>query len=127
MSYARTRDQLNGDVQKRQRFAAIGTSLKHSGHCLIAGSGGAAPRLARATRVFTGTITKKYTAIAISRNDTSALMNSPMRNLLPLIVNVIAEKSGTCTIAAMSGVSRSLTSAATTVPNAPPMTTATAR
>src|SRR4030095_6225443 len=30
-------------------------------------------------------------------------------------------------IAAMSGVSRSLTSAATTAPNAPPMTTATAR
>src|SRR6478672_2748153 len=54
-------------------------------------------------------------------------MKSPMRNLLPLTVKAIAEKSGFPMIAAMSGVSRSFTSAATTAPKAPPITTATAR
>src|SRR5262245_601366 len=86
------RRQLSGDVQKRQRPAAIGTSLKHSGHCLVVGSGGASPRFARAISAFTGTMTKKYTAIAIRRNEISALTNCPIRNLLPLIVNAIAEK-----------------------------------
>src|SRR5579884_3106087 len=50
-----------------------------------------------------------------------------MRNFDPLISNCRAEKSGLPPMAAMSGVSRSLTSAVTTAPNAPPMTTATAR
>ena len=45
-------------------------------------------------------------------------MKSPIRNLLPLTVNSIAEKSGWPTIAAISGVNRSFTSAATTAPNA---------
>ena len=54
-------------------------------------------------------------------------MKSPMRNLLPLTVKAIAEKSGFPTIAAMSGVNKSFTSAATTAPKAPPITTATAR
>ena len=49
----------SADVQKAQRRAAIGTSLRHSGHFFVVGSGGASPRLKRAIRVFTGTITKK--------------------------------------------------------------------
>ena len=61
---ARTRalkDRLyeSADVQKAQRRAAIGTSLRHSGHFFVVGSGGASPRLKRAISVFTGTITKK--------------------------------------------------------------------
>src|SRR5688500_5135241 len=68
------------DVQKAQRRAAIGTSLRHSGHFFVVGSGGASPRLKRAVSVFTGTITKKYTAAAMRRNATSALMKSPTRN-----------------------------------------------
>ena len=43
-------------------------------------------------------------------------MKSPIGNWLPLMVNVIAEKSGLPTMAAMSGVIRSLTSAVTTAP-----------
>src|ERR1700674_3520869 len=60
-------------------------------------------------------------------NDTTALMKSPIRNVLWLTVNAMAEKSGLPKIAAMSGVIRSLTTAVTTAPNAPPMITATAR
>jgi hypothetical protein len=55
------------------------------------------------------------------------LRKSPIRKRLPLIVKAIAEKSGLPPIAAMSGVMRSLTSAVTTAPKAPPMMTATAR
>ena len=54
-------------------------------------------------------------------------MKSPTRNLLALISKAIAEKSGLPTMAAMNGVIRSFTSAVITAPNAPPMTTATAR
>ena len=36
----------------------------------------------------------KYTAAAISTNETTAFMKSPIRNWLPLIVKVSAEKSG---------------------------------
>src|SRR5207244_13536821 len=57
----------------------------------------------------------------------SALMKSPTSSALPLTVTTIAEKSGLPAIAAMSGMTRSFTSAATTAPNAPPITTATAR
>ena len=64
---------------------------------------------------------------ATSRNATSAFRKSPIRKALPLTVNTIAEKSGWATTAAMSGVSRSFTNALTTVPNAAPITTATAR
>ena len=35
------RDQLSADVQNAQRRAAIGTSLRHSGHFFVVGSGGA--------------------------------------------------------------------------------------
>src|ERR1700730_3946109 len=70
---------------------------------------------------------KKYTAAAIRMNEITALMKSPIGNLLPLIVNSIAEKSGFPTMAAMNGVIISLTNAVTTAPNATPITTATAR
>ena len=49
----------SGDVQNAQRFAAIGTSLRHSGHFFVVGSGGASPRLRRAMSAFTGVTTKK--------------------------------------------------------------------
>ena len=47
------------DVQAAQRRAAIGTSLRHSWHFFVVGSGGASPRLIRAMNAFTGTTTKK--------------------------------------------------------------------
>src|SRR5579864_149567 len=53
-------------------------------------------------------------------------MKSPIRNWLLLMVKLIAEKSGLPTSAAMSGVSRSLVKAETTVANAAPTTTPTA-
>src|SRR5258705_3776822 len=104
----------NAVVQNAQRRAAIGTSLKHSGHFLVVGSGGASPRLMLAMNAFIGTTTKKYTAEPIKTNDTSALMKSPTRNLLPFTSKAMAEKSGLPTIAAISGVNRSLTSAVMT-------------
>jgi hypothetical protein len=47
------------DVQNAQRLAAIGTSLKHSGHFRVVGSGGASPRRIRAVKALTGSTTKK--------------------------------------------------------------------
>src|SRR5919108_3414164 len=91
----------SADVQKAHRRAAIGTSLRHSGHFFVVGSGGASPRRKRAMSAFTGTTTKKYTAAAMRRNDTSALMKSPIRNLLPLTSKAIVEKSGLPTMAAI--------------------------
>src|SRR5450759_818224 len=64
---------------------------------------------------------------APTRNATTALTKSPYENLLLLIVNVSEEKSGLPNIAATSGVTRSLTKAVTTAPNATPITTPTAR
>jgi len=49
----------SGPVQNAQRRAAMGTSLRHSGHFFVVGSGGVSPRRIRATKAFTGTITKK--------------------------------------------------------------------
>src|SRR5438874_7739882 len=118
---------VNGQVQKAQRRAAIGTSLRHSGHFLVVGSGATSPRRIRARIVFIGSTMKKYTAAAIKMNETSALIKSPIGNLVPLTVNSIAEKSGFPTMAAINGVIRSFTSAVTTAPNATPITTATAR
>jgi hypothetical protein len=54
-------------------------------------------------------------------NETSALIKSPIGNLLPLTVNSIAEKSGFPTMAAINGVIRSFTNAVTTAPNATPI------
>src|SRR5216684_4054633 len=59
-------------------------------------------------------------------NDTTALMKSPNRNLLLLIVKVSAPKLGLPNRAATSGVTRSFTNAVTTRPNATAITTATA-
>src|SRR5215469_11458937 len=53
-------------------------------------------------------------------------MKSPSAKTLPLMVKLIAEKSGLPTMAAISGVSRSLVNAPTTVANAAPTTTPTA-
>src|SRR5438067_4340824 len=53
-------------------------------------------------------------------------MKSPTAKMLPLIVNLIAEKSGLPTIAARKGVNRSLVKAPTTLANAAPITTPTA-
>ncbi len=88
--YARIR----GDVQKAQRRAAIGTSLKHSSHFFVVGSVGGSPRRRRATIALTGTTTNRYTAAEIRRKETTALRKSPIRNVLPLTVSVKAEKSG---------------------------------
>src|SRR5512135_1052346 len=112
-------------VQKAQRRAPIGISLKHSEHFRVVGSAGGSFR-ALAIRALIGSTTKKYMAPAMIRNDSRALMNSPYRNLLPLIVNVKAEKSGCLTSAAMNGVSKPLTKPVTTVPNAAPITMPTA-
>ncbi len=47
------------DVQNAQRFAAIGISLRHSGHFLLVGSAGAAFFAARAFHAFIGATIKK--------------------------------------------------------------------
>jgi hypothetical protein len=53
---------------------------------------------------------KKYTAAAIRMNETNALIKSPIGNLLPLIVNSIAEKSGFPVIARQRSISASAAS-----------------
>jgi hypothetical protein len=58
------------EVQKAQRRAAIGTSLRHSGHFLVVGSGAASPRRIRARILFTGSTMKKYTAAPMRMNET---------------------------------------------------------
>ena len=67
-------------MQKAHRRAATGISLRHSGHFFVVGSGGASPRFRRAVSAFTGTMTRKYTAAEMSRNETTALTKSPIRN-----------------------------------------------
>src|SRR5581483_2191434 len=109
-----------------QRRASMGISLRHSGHFLVVGSAGAGAFLIRDASEFTGVTTKKYTAAATNRNAMAALMKSPIANTLLLTVNLMAEKSGLPTNAAIKGVSRSFVKAATTVANAAPTTTPTA-
>ncbi len=46
-------------VQNAHRLAAIGMSLRHSGHFFVVGSGGTSPRFIRAINALTGTTTKK--------------------------------------------------------------------
>src|SRR5579863_10315938 len=115
-----------GWAQCAQRLASMGISLRHSGHFLVVGSAGAGALRMRAIRRFTGVTTKKYTAAATNTNETPALTKSPMANMLPLLVNLMAEKSGFPTIAAIGGVSRSLVNADTTEAKAAPITTPTA-
>lgn len=118
--YART------DVQCEHLLAASGISLMHSEHFLVVGSRGAS-FLDRAINMFIGFTTKKNTAEATSKNDMRALIKWPYMNLLSFIVNDSPPKSGTLAIAAISGVSRSVTSAVTMVPKAAPTTTPTAK
>ena len=66
----------------------------HSGHFLVVGSAGAGALRIRATSALIGVTTKKYTAAATSRNEIRAFKNSPYRKVLPLSVNLSAEKSG---------------------------------
>src|SRR5918999_4897605 len=66
-------------VQNAQRLAAIGISLRHSGHwCVSSATGGSVRN--RDSSVFTGLITKKNSTVATIRNAISALMKSPWRN-----------------------------------------------
>src|SRR5271165_386412 len=104
----------------------MGISLRHSGHFLVVGSAGAGALRMRVTSALIGVTTKKYTAAAISRNETTVLMKSPTGNTVLPTVKVIEEKSGLPTRAAMSGVSRSLVRAVTTPPKEAPITTPTA-
>src|SRR6185437_7248715 len=103
------------------RVAAIGIVLRHSGQSRVVTS---ATFLNRAVTLAIGATIKKYTTAAMIRNESRALMNEPYRNVLWFTVNFSAEKFGLPAIAAISGVIRSATSAATTAVNAVPMTTA---
>jgi hypothetical protein len=47
------------EAQNAQRRAAMGISLRHSGHFLLVGSAGIALRAARAFQAFIGAIIKK--------------------------------------------------------------------
>jgi hypothetical protein len=47
------------DVQKAHRRAAMGMSLRHSGHFFVVGSGAASPRRIRAKSLLTGRTIKK--------------------------------------------------------------------
>jgi hypothetical protein len=115
------------DVQKAHRRAAIGISLRHSGHFLDTGSAEAVSREFRTFQAFMGATIKKYTAAAISRKLIKALRKVPYVMLAPWMVRVSAEKSGFPKIAAISGVMMLVTKEVTTAPNAAPMTTATAK
>ncbi len=113
-------------MQCEQRLAPIGISLSHSGHFLVVGSIGGSLR-ERETSMFMGLMTKKKIAAATSKNEIKELIKSPYINRLPFIINESPEKSGTLAIAEISGVSKSFTSAVTTVPKAAPTTTPTAK
>src|SRR6185369_6884676 len=90
-------------VQCAQRRASIGISLKHSPHFFVVGSAGAGAFRIRATKALTGVTTKKYTAAAIKRNESSAFRKLPTLNTPAPTVNTTAEKSGLPIIAAISG------------------------
>jgi hypothetical protein len=63
-------------VQKAQRLAPSGISLRHSGHLRVVGSGGGSLRI-RDWNALYGTTTKKNTAAAIVTNEISAFRNDP--------------------------------------------------
>lgn len=113
-------------VQCEQRLAATGILLKHSLHFFVVESGEGS-LCDRVMSKFIGLITKKKIATATNMKEISALMKCPYINLLPLSVKISPLKSGTFTIAAISGVRRSDTSAVIIVPNAAPTTTPTAK
>src|SRR5690242_13947890 len=81
-------------VQKAQRRAAMGISLRHSGHFFVVGSGGASPLFRRAVQAFIGATINRYTAIAIITKEISALRKAPYMILLLLMVTLRLEKSG---------------------------------
>lgn len=58
-SYTRSYLVTSALVQKAHRLAPIGIVLRHSGHSLVVGSGGASPRRRRARSAFMGSTTKK--------------------------------------------------------------------
>src|ERR1700724_81287 len=89
-----SRGYTSAEVQKAHRRAATGTSLRHSGHFFVVGSGGASPRFRRALIALTGTTMAKYTAAAISTNEMTAFRKSPIRNAVPFTLRTSAEKSG---------------------------------
>ena len=100
--------------------------LIHSGHFLVVGSTGFS-FLVNAINLFIGMTTKKYMTAEIIRNEISALIKSPTKNLLLLTVKVNPEKSGFPPIAPIIGVIISFTKAVTTEPKATPTTTPTAK
>src|SRR5665213_2136017 len=114
-------------VQKAQRVAAFGIWLRHSGHFLSVGSSADLLRLDSMTSLFKGCTTKKNITLAISRNEIMAFRKSPYINRLWLMVKYRFEKSGLPPMAAINGVTKSLTSEFTMPLKAAPMTTATAR
>lgn len=65
--------------------------------------------------------------MATSKNDITAFIRSPYINLLPFMVKLNPEKSGTFAMAPISGVRMSFTRAFTTEVNAAPITTPTAK
>src|SRR5213083_2101321 len=65
-------------VQKAQRRAAIGMSLRHSGHVRVVTSTGGSV-LYRRISALTGLTTRKNTAAAMTTNEMRALMNAPYR------------------------------------------------
>src|ERR1700730_249447 len=65
-----------GDVQNAQRCAAMGITLRHSGHLRVVGSPGGSWRN-RAINRLSGRTTKKKTAMATSTKARTALKKSP--------------------------------------------------
>jgi hypothetical protein len=104
----------------------MGISLRHSLHFFVVGSTGS-PFFDFEIRKFIGLTTKKNTVVAISKKEINAFKKCPYINLLSFIVKNKSEKSGTCAMADINGVNMSETKAVTTVPNAAPITTPTAR
>ena len=69
---------VTSEVQKAQRWAATGISLRHWGHSRVSGSGSSlGNRFRRFISMLSGTTTAKKTTVATIRKDSSALMNAP--------------------------------------------------
>ncbi len=113
-------------VQNAHRVASRGISLRHSGHLFVVGSSGGCLRN-REISAFTGETTKKYIAVAVSRNEISTFIKSPYKNVLPFTTSFKLERSGTFTMTPISGVNKSFTIAFTTPPNDAPTITPTAK
>ena len=74
-----------------------------------------------------GITTKTYITVDIVKNESNELIKSPIKNLLPLIVKLNAEKSGVPPKIPIIGVITSFTRAVTTAPKDTPTTTPTAK